>query len=72
MICLIAGNLFEAERWASSQLLEPTEWFYPKSDRDLLFRKNFHVLVVGTAGYNTNPMHFERILRLAKERGKMK
>jgi hypothetical protein len=72
MICILSGNKLEATRWAEGQLLEQDEWFYPESESDLLFRKNFHVIVVGTAGQNVHPVYFERILKLAKTRGRMK
>lgn len=70
MICIIAGNKLEAERFATGQLLEPDEWFFPMSETDLLFRSNFHVLVVGTAGQNVSAAYFERILATAKQRGR--
>lgn len=72
MICLIAGNKEEAYRWAKGMLLDDDEFFYPERDTDLLFKKDFHVLVIGTAGQNVHPVHFEKILALAKERGRMK
>lgn len=72
MICLIAGNYHEAERFARSQMLERNEWFYPMDESDLYGRINFHVLVVGTAGQNVPSSYFERILSLAKQRGRMR
>lgn len=72
MICLIAGNSEEAKRWAYGQLLDDDEWFYPRDELDLKTRKNFHVLVVGTAGQNVHPIYFEKILSLAKKRGRMR
>lgn len=71
MICLIAGNYREAEMWARGQLLSRDEWFYPYTADDLKSRVNFHVLVVGTAGLNVPPSYFERILSLAKSRGRI-
>lgn len=71
MICLIAGNKKEATLWASGQNLDKSEWFYPDSERDLLFRSNFHVVVVGTAGENIPSILFERIYALAKMRGRV-
>jgi len=38
---------------------------------ELMFKKNFHVLVVGTAGENSAPDVFEKIYKLAVERGKV-
>lgn len=72
MICLIAGNYLEAQRYAKAQLLENDEWFFPMDESDLLTKKDFHVLVVGTAGMNTPPSYFERVLSLAKTRGRLK
>lgn len=71
MICIIAGNYFEAERWARGQLLEPDEWFYPNDERDLNGYQNFHVIVTGTAGQNVPASYFNRVLSLAKQRGRM-
>jgi hypothetical protein len=70
MIALIAGNYLEAKAWARGQLLDPDEWFFPEDEYDLLRRQNFHVLVVGTAGHNTPPSYFERILQTAKTQGR--
>ena len=70
-ICLIAGNQEEAYRFARSQYLENDQWFFPASPNDLLFRSNFHVLVVGSAGFNFPSTVFERIYQLALERGKI-
>ncbi len=72
MICLLAGNYFEAKRFADANLLEPDEWFFPIDKNDLRSKKNFHVLVIGTAGQNVHPSYFENVLKLAKERGRMK
>lgn len=72
MICLLAGNYQEAVRWASGQGLEDDEWFYPLEPGDLLSRKDFHVLVVGSAGMNVPPSYFERVYQLALARGRMK
>ncbi len=72
MICILAGNYLEAERWASAQLLSKEEWFYPADIEILQQKKDFHVLVVGTAGLNVPSSYFEKILHIAKTRGKMK
>ena len=71
MICIIAGNLLEAQRFADSQLLEQSEWFYPADEYELLRRENFHVLVTGTAGQNVPPSYFERIFSIARQRGRL-
>lgn len=70
MICLIAGNIDEAETFASAHELDASEWFFPKDENDLLYRHNFHVLVIGTAGQNLPPSWFERFYQLARERGR--
>jgi len=68
-ICLLAGNSEEAYRFARSQNLDNSQWFYPKEPNDLLFKHNFHVIVVGTAGNNVPPSLFEKIYQLALKRG---
>jgi len=70
-ICLIAGNAEEAYRFARVQNLERDQWFFPKDANDLLFRSNFHVIVVGNAGFNFPSSIFEKIYQLALERGKV-
>ena len=70
-ICLIAGNSEEAYRYARLQNLESDQWFYPKSINDLLFNKNFHVIVIGTAGQNVPSSFFEKVYQTALERGKI-
>jgi hypothetical protein len=70
-ICLIAGNEEEAYRFARSQNLNPNQYFFPHSVNDLLFRSNFHVIVVGSAGQNFPTQLFEKIYNLALERGKV-
>lgn len=72
MICLLSGNFLEAKRYADANLLSEDEWFYPIDENDLSKRSDFHVLIVGTAGLNVPSSYFERILRLAKERGRIK
>jgi hypothetical protein len=70
-ICILAGNSEEAYRYSRLQNLQPDQWFYPKNPEDLLFRNNFHVIVVGTAGQNFPSSTFEKIYALALERGKI-
>ncbi len=71
MICIIAGDELEAETWAHSHLLARNEWFFPKDERDLIDKTNFHVLVVGTAGFNIPVIYFNKIFALAQQRGKI-
>ena len=68
-ICLLAGNSEEAYRFARSQNLDKSQWFYPKDPNELLFKTNFHVIVVGTAGSNVPSSLFEKIYQLALKRG---
>jgi hypothetical protein len=70
-ICIIAGNEEEAYRFAKNQNLEKDQYFYPHNSNDLLFKTNFHVLVIGTAGQNIPSLIFEKIYNLALERGKI-
>jgi fructose-1-phosphate kinase PfkB-like protein len=71
MICILAGNYEEARIWARSQLLANNEWFYPQDESDLIVRTNFHVVVVGTAGQNVPSNYFEKIYRIAQQRGRI-
>ncbi len=70
-LCLLAGNEYEALAFAKLQNIPRESWFFPKDENDLLFRSNFYTLVVGTAGMNTPPSLFERIYRIALERGRI-
>ena len=67
-ICLIANNEEEAYRFARNQNLNKDQYFYPHSMNDLLFRTNFHTIVVG---FNIPSSTFEKIYNLALERGKI-
>ena len=71
MICILAGNLQEARNWAYGQLLDKDEWFYPHDFKDLMERNGFHVIVIGSAGQNVPAAYFERLLHMAKSRGKV-
>lgn len=70
-ICILAGNLDEAEKWASGQNLERNQWFFPLTTQELRFKTNFHVIVVGTAGQNIPAYLFERIYSLAMTQGRI-
>lgn len=72
MICVLSGNYREAERWASGMNLSKDEWFYPEDIEELKRKKDFHVIVVGTAGQNVPAAYFEKIFHLAKARGRLK
>ena len=68
-ICLIASNAHEAYNFAKSQYLEEDQWFYPRDINDLLFKTNFHVIVVGMVHMPSSL--FEKTYLLALERGKI-
>lgn len=70
-LCIIAGNPHEAYQWAKNQNLSKEQWFYPKDINDLLFKDNFHVLVIGTAGQNVPSSFFEKVYQTALERGRI-
>ena len=72
MIMILAGNYEEARRYAKANLLDDNEWVYPVDESDILRHKDFHVLVVGTAGLNVPSSYFERILSIAKTQGRKK
>lgn len=71
MICILAGNYQEAKNWAFGQQLESGEWFYPEEPQVLMRYTNFHVIVTGSAGQNVPPSYFEKVFRLAKQRGRI-
>lgn len=72
MIAIIAGNYAEALAWAKFQEIPKEDWFFPSDELDLSSRKNFHVIVVGTAGQNIPASYFNKIYELAKKRGAIK
>ena len=70
-ICILAGNELEAYQWARSQNLEREQYFYPTNPNELLFKQNFHVIVIGTAGMNLPSSMFNKIYELALKRGRI-
>lgn len=68
MICLISPTYYKAEKFAISQGLASSEWFYYTDDADVMNRTNFHTLVVGEFEDHKLPW-FEKAWRLAKMRG---
>ena len=68
-MCLLAGNEHEAMAYAKLQNIPRECWFYPRDEKDLLFRSNFYVLVIGSAGMNIPGSMFEKIYSLALQRG---
>jgi fructose-1-phosphate kinase PfkB-like protein len=71
VICILAGNYLEARMWASGQLLEDSEWFFPSDFDDIRTKSNFHVVVVGSAGMNVPNAYFNNLLLLCQQRGRM-
>lgn len=70
-ICIIAGNPEEALMFAKAQNIPRECWFYPKHLNDLVFKSNFYVFVVGTAGQNIPNSIFEELYQTAQKRGKI-
>ena len=70
-ICIIAGNLLEAKRFAFAQDWSDDQWFYPYDENELMKKDNFHVLVIGNAGLNVPLSYFDKIYELAKARGRI-
>jgi len=46
MILIIATSLARARNWADNQGLESTEWFYVDKPEQLVFKQNFHTIVI--------------------------
>lgn len=69
-ICIFAKSETEAKRWASSQNLNNNQFFYPHDINDLLFKSNFHVIVIGISELEGS-FSFEKTYNLALERGKI-
>jgi len=68
-ICIFAPNEDDAIKWARSQNLERSQYFYPHSIGEIQLKSNFHVIVIGTG--NLSSSDFERAYNLALERGKI-
>lgn len=69
-ICIFARNETEAKKWASSQNLNDEQYFYPHDIKDLYFKTNFHVIVVGVSELEGSSV-FEKTYNLALERGRI-
>ena len=69
-ICVFAKNETEAKLWAKSQSLSDEQFFYPRSVSDLMFKSNFHVIVIGVSDLEGS-FDFEKCYNLALERGKI-
>lgn len=70
-ICIFAKSETEAHRWADNQNLSKSQYFYPKDLNDVMFRTNFHVIVIGIQELSVDAQYFEKIYALAQERGKI-
>jgi len=68
-ICIFAPNEDDAHRWARSQNLDKTQYFYPHSTLEIMTRHNFHVIVIETG--NISSSEFEKAYNLALQRGKI-
>lgn len=69
MICLIASSFPKADKFASTQNFDRSEWFYAENEASLLSRQNFHVIVVDNEFDVFQAKRFESIYFLAKKRG---
>lgn len=69
-LCVFAKNETEANKWAKSQNLSNEQYFYPRSISDLMFKSNFHVIVIGVSDLEGS-FDFEKTYNLALERGKI-
>lgn len=68
MICVIAPNEKLARRWADSQNLESSEWFFATDERMLINRINFHT-VVACEFPEDKLWLFERLYAAARRQG---
>lgn len=70
MICLIASTYRIAQKFADTQNLYSSEWFYLSDETDITSRQNFHVIVVGEMEPERSHW-FEKVYALAKQRGQI-
>lgn len=70
MICVLAANYREANRWANGQMLLEFEWFYPASKEDIKARKNFVTVVVGEGDIPNG--YLNEMLNLAWKHGRQR
>lgn len=71
MICLIASSYINARKWAASQHLNDSEWFWPKDVTDLFQRTNFHTIVVEYGLEHVSNSQINRMLEVAWKQGKL-
>lgn len=68
MICIISPSYRQADKWAQTQNLASSEWFYLSDVSDVGSKINFHTIVIGE--FEQHKLQwFERVYRLAKTRG---
>lgn len=67
-ICIFAPNEDEARKYAHSQNMESSQWFYPHSTGEIKLKSNFHVIVIGVG--NISSFEFDKAYNLALECGK--
>lgn len=70
MICILSPTYDKAIKWASTQGLESSEWFYAGDKMDLTSRVNFHIIVVGEF-VEPQLSWFEKMYSLAKRQGQI-
>ncbi len=69
MIYILAVSHKAAKRWAESQQLQDDEWFTTLDPDDLKMFSDFHVIVLDSAS-ELSPGFFEKLYKLAKQRGR--
>lgn len=68
MICILSPTYDKAIKWASTQGLDSSEWFYAGDKMDVMNKSNFHIIVVGEF-VEPQLSWFEKMYALAKHRG---
>jgi hypothetical protein len=69
LICLIASSYINARKWAASQHLKDSEWFYPDDAAALFTKSNFHVIVVEYGLEHVSNAHLNQMITLAQKQG---
>jgi len=72
LICLIAGTLADAKKWARGQNLRDDEWFHAENVFECYRRKNYHTLVVPDGIDHISNDQMNRLLTAAWECGRRK
>ena len=68
-ICIFAPNEDDANKWAKSQNLDKSQYFYPHSTGEIMLKNNFHTIVIGVG--NISSSEFEKAYNIALEQGKI-